>query len=553
MLRRLSLGNRLALASAGLVISAIALLGWAISHEVEDHLHDLIGSSLAETAYQMADKLDRSMAARVHEVQLLQDVHALTAEIDHAHMRELIEQLQASYEVASWIGITDPAGTVIAATDGLLEGNNIAHRPVFLQGRQALWVGDVHEAVMLAQLLPNPSGEAIKFVDVAAPLYGEDGEFAGVLAVHLSWAWAEKLKASMLSPREKSQDIEVVVVSSDGTVLLGPHDLLGAPLTSLASEGTFGSIGSDWSVETWPDGKDYLTGQASSDGEGVFPGLGWTVLTRRPVEAAFAPLRTLQVEIAVGGLIVALFVALAGWGMLSRLSAPLARLSRAADEVRKGAGANTIPLELSSPELARLSRSLRSMVGQILNQRQAIDELQDIANADPLTGLPNRAYLTRHLEQRLGKARQLQRSIAFLYMDLDGFKRVNDTYGHYAGDWLLIEVAKRLRDCLRGEDVAIRFGGDEFVLIVEADSDKARWLVQMVGKRVIQAVSAPVMLPDGQQVSVGASIGVALWPEQAETPDEVMAFADSALYAAKAAGKGRIFLYGSEGQTQALT
>ena len=553
MLRRLSLGNRLALASASLVISAIALLGWAISHEVEDHSHDLIGSSLAETAYQMADKLDRSMAARVHEVQLLQDVHALTAEIDHAHMRELIEQLQASYEVASWIGITDPAGTVIAATDGLLEGNNIAHRPVFLQGRQALWVGDVHEAVMLAQLLPNPSGEAIKFVDVAAPLYGEDGEFAGVLAVHLSWAWAEKLKASMLSPREKSQDIEVVVVSSDGTVLLGPHDLLGAPLTSLASEGTFGSIGSDWSVETWPDGKDYLTGQASSDGEGFFPGLGWTVLTRRPVEAAFAPLRTLQVEIAVGGLIVALFVALAGWGMLSRLSAPLARLSRAADEVRKGAGANTIPLELSSPELARLSRSLRSMVGQILNQRQAIDELQDIANADPLTGLPNRAYLTRHLEQRLGKARQLQRSIAFLYMDLDGFKRVNDTYGHYAGDWLLIEVAKRLRDCLRGEDVAIRFGGDEFVLIVEADSDKARWLVQMVGKRVIQAVSAPVMLPDGQQASVGASIGVALWPEQAETPDEVMAFADSALYAAKAAGKGRIFLYGSEGQTQALT
>lgn len=553
LFRRLSLGNRLALASASLVLAAIAVLGWAVSHEVEDYAHDMIGTSLAETGYQMADKLDRSMAARVKEVQLLQGVHALTAQMEPSRMRELIEQLQASYDVASWIGVTNAEGEVVAATDGLLEGKSIAHRPVFTNARQALWVGDVHEAVMLAQLLPSPGGEDIKFVDVAAPLHDEDGRFMGVLAVHLSWEWAERLKASMLSPREQAQDIDVIVVSSDGTVVLGPRGLLGTQLGSLASLDETGYSGPSWTTETWPDGRQYLTGRAVSEGEGAFPGLGWTVLARRPVEAAFAPVTRLQTKLLIGGLIVALCVALIGWGMLSRLSAPLARLSRAADKVRQGAGANTIPLELSSPELSRLSRSLRSMVSQILNQRQAIDELQDMASADPLTGLPNRTYLGAQLEQRLVSARQSQRSVAFLYLDLDGFKGVNDTYGHHAGDRLLIEVARRLRDCLRGEDIAIRLGGDEFVLIVEAESDKARWLVQAVGQRIIQAVSAPVTLADGQQASVGASIGVALWPDQAETASEVMTHADTALYAAKAAGKGRVYLHDSQGQAQALT
>ncbi|BBI60087.1 hypothetical protein HSBAA_13930 [Vreelandella sulfidaeris] len=330
---------------------------------------------------------------------------------------------------------------------GILEGQSIAARPVFLEGRQSLWVGDVHEAVLLAQLLPNPSGEALKFVDIATPVHDSQGEFLGVLAVHLSWEWAEYIQQSMFSPAQQRQDTELLLLSADGTVLLGPEALIGQSLNSLKHIAGPTRTSPQWAIETWPDGERYVTGYAWSSGFEDFPGLGWIAVSRKPVTSAFAPVEELQTAIMAIGIVLALLSAIIGWLTASRMAAPLTRLARAADQMHDGEHNNFIPLESGSPELKRLSTSMRDMVSRLLEQRSTINRLEDLANTDPLTGLPNRAFLTQYLQLAIPEAQRNHQSMVVIYIDLDCFKQVNDELGHHAGDLLLIEITQRLKKC----------------------------------------------------------------------------------------------------------
>lgn len=501
-----------------------------------------LGQGLADTALQMADKLDRSMDARINEVKLLLGVQALSERLDPLPLRSQLEQLQHGYEVASWIGVTDATGVVLVATGGILEGVDIGHRPVFQNGRHGLWIGDVHEAVLLASLLPNPSGEPIKFVDIAAPLHDAAGGLVGVLAVHLSWEWATHVQASMFSPLTDTHGLELFVLAQDGTILLGPSAMIGqtidpSPFSALTERGA------SWTVALWSDGETYLTGIAPSVGVGSFEGLGWSVVARKPVETAFAPVQELQAKIAGIGILLAALFALAGWALATRLAAPLTRLAVAADQINDGSEAESIPQETATPELARLSASLRAMLERLRHQDRTITHLTDIAHTDPLTGLPNRPFLEQHLAHALPEAEREGRALALLFLDLDGFKQVNDTLGHHAGDLLLMECANRLRHCLRGGDVAARLGGDEFVIVARAHSDKILWLAQTLGERLVRALSEPVTLPGIGVARVGCSVGVALWPHHGKTAQDVLALADTALYGAKHAGKGQVVVY----------
>ena len=403
-----SLRSRFIVLIATLVFATTLLLGWVASHESAEQIEANIGNAASEAAYQMIDKLDRSMDARIKEVKLLLGIQAFTNDTDTGLLREQLERLQDNHNVVSWIGFTDPEGTVQAATEGILEGVSIAQRPVFIEGREALWVGDVHEAVMLAQLLPNPSGEELQFVDIATPVYDRNQTLQGVLAVHLSWQWAEYVQQSMLAPTPHRQDTEMLLLSANGTVLLGPEALMGQALTSLAHIPAPTSTSPQWAIETWPDGERYMTGYARSSGFEDFPGLGWIAVSRRPVVTALAPVEQLQAAIMGIGILLALLFAIIGWVIASRMVAPLTRLASAADKMQDGEHADSIPLESGSPELKRLSTSMRNMVTRLLDQRSTINRLEDLANTDPLTGLPNRAFLNQYLQLAIPEAERNQ-------------------------------------------------------------------------------------------------------------------------------------------------
>ncbi|SDO11637.1 sensor domain-containing diguanylate cyclase [Vreelandella arcis] len=543
-LSRISLRTRFTLLAVALVFGITLLLSWVAARHSADQLEANIGASTAESAYQMVDKLDRSMDARIKEVKLLLGIEALTTGIDNNQLRTQLETLQDNYNVVSWIGFTDPNGVVQAASGGILEGASIAERPVFQNGREGMWIGDVHDAVLLSQRLPNPYGEALQFVDIATPVYTQDDTFLGVLAVHLSWEWAAYIQRAMFSPAQRRQGTELFLLSADGTVLLGPDDMLGQPINALTPLVTSATASPTWTIERWPDGQRYVTGVARSQGYEDFPGLGWVAVSRQPIEQAFAPVERLQYVIIGVGVLLALIFAVIGWVMASRLTAPLTRLSHAADNIHDTTQTpSDIPLETGSPELKRLSTSMRNMVGRLLDQNRTIRHLEDLANSDPLTGLPNRTFLNHYLLNALPEAQRQQQSIALVYIDLDGFKQVNDELGHHAGDLLLIDITQRLQDVLRVDDLVVRWGGDEFAMVLQAPTHLLEALTHDVSQRVITAITQPVALPEHPAVTVSCSLGAAWWPEHSQDIEEVMRLADAALYTAKEKGKHRLVIH----------
>ncbi|MBD9395561.1 diguanylate cyclase domain-containing protein [Acidovorax sp. ACV01] len=181
--------------------------------------------------------------------------------------------------------------------------------------------------------------------------------------------------------------------------------------------------------------------------------------------------------------------------------------------------------------------SIMALVQDVSAKIQIARHQHYLANHDSLTGLFNRAAFQNRLEQSLTQARRNAGSVALLFIDLDGFKGVNDTEGHRAGDEVLRIVAQRIASTVRTGDTMARLGGDEFLVML--DRDVTRDVTDTIGHRIIEALHQP-MAVEGRDLFVGASIGVAVHPPLEGDIDALMNRADQAMYCAKRAGKGRL-------------
>ena len=175
--------------------------------------------------------------------------------------------------------------------------------------------------------------------------------------------------------------------------------------------------------------------------------------------------------------------------------------------------------------------------------QEALGQAERRALIDPLTQLWNRQGLRAMLPALLSRAEREALQVAFIYGDLDHFKRINDEHGHAAGDQLLITVAGRLAHAVRERDVAIRLGGDEFVVLLDLEGEDPAGQARRTAERLIALVGLPVPLGEGAAVTVGGSAGVALWPADHADPREVLELADAALYAVKRGGRGHVRLH----------
>lgn len=176
-------------------------------------------------------------------------------------------------------------------------------------------------------------------------------------------------------------------------------------------------------------------------------------------------------------------------------------------------------------------------------RREAEAQVTYLAYHDRLTGLPNRALLEEQLTRDLSRARRSGAAVALLYFDLDNFKLVNDSFGHTAGDAVLRETALRVSELTRAGDVLARQGGDEFLLLLEcSDSEDPTDAAQVAGDRIAAALDRPFEV-SGAEFHVGASIGVALFPEHGDDPESLFKCADAAMYQAKRAGGGTVAFY----------
>jgi len=166
--------------------------------------------------------------------------------------------------------------------------------------------------------------------------------------------------------------------------------------------------------------------------------------------------------------------------------------------------------------------------------KQTNEQITQLAYHDHLTGLPNRILFYDRLNQEIKRARRDNVKIAVLYLDLDGFKLINDTLGHDAGDALLREAAKRILSSVRESDTVARMGGDEFtVILCRALTANIK---DRVARKIVEALARPFMI-NGKRCSVSVSIGIALYPDHGETAEQLVRISDATMYLAKRSGK----------------
>jgi diguanylate cyclase (GGDEF)-like protein len=163
-----------------------------------------------------------------------------------------------------------------------------------------------------------------------------------------------------------------------------------------------------------------------------------------------------------------------------------------------------------------------------------VDHLETDAHVDFLTGLPNRKLLMGTLEQVLKEAKLQDSIVAVMFLDLDGFKSVNDSYGHEIGDLLLQNVAQRLTNCIRQSDTVARLGGDEFIILLCGTLDIGN--VVRIADTIIKKLNKEFFI-NNIKINIGVSIGISIFPDNTTNPDEMLRMADNAMYEAKHHGK----------------
>jgi PAS domain S-box-containing protein len=364
----------------GVTVFAISIFaGLIIAQTRSLQLEADVGHSFADLAYQMTDKLDRGIFERYLDIQLLSTLEPLhNPNILISQKRELLQKLQSSYPAYAWIGLTDQQGKVIASTGKLLEGENLNSRPWFKQAKTAHYVGDVHEVMLLAKLLPNPTGAARQFVDISAPITDSQGNYQGVLCAYLSWTWAQEVQESLLHSLSNRRSVEVFILNQKAEVLLSmPKVSLNQDIVKQPSVQAALKRQNNYLVENWSDRKSYITGFSYSQGYGEYRGLGWLVLVRQPRNVAFAPIQTLQHNLILGAVIAGILLASIGWFITSWIVSPILAIAAAADQIRRGNTSIKLPIFKGNDEIARLSKTLKQLIGTLSQQEKTLKEREE--------------------------------------------------------------------------------------------------------------------------------------------------------------------------------
>jgi diguanylate cyclase (GGDEF)-like protein len=275
----------------------------------------------------------------------------------------------------------------------------------------------------------------------------------------------------------------------------------------------------------------------------------WFLVVRMPTEEAFRSIERMRNYIMQGsalfvvGLIVVLFI------VLPRMFKPMRDAAR--EMLRMANGETELrPLAIvRDDEVGTLVAGFNYLLEEV-NKREAIMREREAqmtrkAHHDPLTGLPNRAMFSQTFQLEIAFADMAGNAFALMFLDLDGFKPVNDSYGHAAGDEVLRQVAARLRDAVRPQDSVARLGGDEFVIMVITGLDDPRAAAEAVAQHCLKAIALPFAVA-GTEIRIGLSIGIAISPDHGVDPSLLMGRADTALYLAKKGGRGRFVFFQDE-------
>lgn len=367
-LSSLTLRGRLTVLSMISTITLALIISLIGSLYSTTYLRDQIGKGFEVRAQRLIERLDREIFGRWREVQVIAAGQTFAnPDVSLEDRRALLDAMISSNPMFSWIGFATLDGVVQVSTDGLLEGEDVSARPWFIAAKQAPYVGDLHEAVLLEKLLPRSSNEPLRFLDVAAPVYYE-GEVVGVLGAHLGWpALSDFIRNfntddNNLTPRNPT---DVFILSGDGYVIMDslpkdpsrriPYPFTQTDLVALTVNGARSG------VVRWEDGQTYVVGIGRSTGYGDFPGLGYSMLLRQPEAAALLPARNLQLVLIIAGGSLALIFVILNRFAVRVLLAPLHQLTELLLNIRDGKREAEIPISPTQDEVGVLSKAFHEV------------------------------------------------------------------------------------------------------------------------------------------------------------------------------------------------
>ncbi len=218
------------------------------------------------------------------------------------------------------------------------------------------------------------------------------------------------------------------------------------------------------------------------------------------------------------------------------------------DRTRNG---TLFPAWLTISEVKNERGEITNYVGifsDITPLKRSQEQIAHLAHHDPLTGLPNRLLLKDRLKAAVERARRSDQAVAVMFLDLNGFKDINDSMGHLVGDQLLLEIATRIRAHVRTEDTVARLGGDEFVVLIPFVENQRQ--VELIAQKILKKIEGPIELGD-RRLALSASMGISLFPQDGENEDDLIRHADSAMYHAKEQGFSEYRFYDRKMSTQA--
>ena len=497
-------------------------------------------------------------------------------EVDSANNSQaLLELFSKLHPDMNWVSLTNADGQIVASTNRQLLGINSANQQWFRDAKQLAREpsdSSIQRAVMSAQQLEN----AQMVVRFSAPMQDRIGKFDGAVVAEMSAEQIYALMTQIIGADEKTY--AGILMDSANQVVVGPSKLIGQHLQLETSDNTNSSASIMGQTES---GERINLTLASENPTQPIDKMKWRLLIQQNSDRLFEPVLQAWQELILSGIGLGLLIAGIYWFLADLAIRPITQLTQVAARMKHGDTRLAISEHSEVSEVAMLSSSLNTLVNglaakenelRVLNNslshrvqertlelvlitdslqnevtqrreliqrhEQLMAELLTMASLDSLTHTFNRRTLFQLAEEEFLRARRLNMSLSIIMLDLDRFKQVNDTFGHAAGDEVLIKVAENFRHVVRESDMIGRYGGEEFIFVLPAtDEQEAMLVAERLRKAVWEAGKNTSI---AEQWELTASLGVAALNMHTDDLNALIKSADDAHYSAKHAGRNRI-------------
>lgn len=505
--------------------------GWLFYVQNRRFLRETIAQELQNATSQVARETDLWLKERLYEVRVFASSYVVSESLGAPstappssrnlaarRLRDYLRSVREKFTDYEELAVVDPAGVTVASSSTSAAGGPLPEG----------WLARARagEASIGAPYWDEWREAGV--VIVAQPIVGSDDQLLGVVAATLNF----RAVTTILADQSRHGESELHLVNAGGAVIASsvplPPPFMAARLPADTTRDLFAKQGE-------PVAYSGVRGAPVVGVLRVLPRLGWGVVAEQERSRAFAGIvRLRNLTAAVGGALL-LGIGLVAYLLALSIVRPLDRLTAGAAKVAAGDLAVELP-EAGRGELGVMTEIFNHMVARL---RASHSELHELSITDSLTGLANRKHLMETLEAEIDRFRRYHRPLAVAMVDIDHFKRFNDTFGHLAGDEVLRRLATIFRASLRSADFAARYGGEEFLIVLpETDAATAGEIAERIRARVAaESAQRDAVTP---RITVSAGIAAASGDDDLEV---LIHKADAALYRAKEGGRDRVEIF----------